>query len=148
MTDIEISTDKARLDSDYIHGFLKASYWAEGIPKEMVEKSIKHSFCFGVYKNKKQIGFARVITDYTTFAYLADVFIDPQEQKKGYGEKLITAVLKHEKLKRLRRWHLITRDAQNFYQRLEFSLVANPEGHMEKYKKPEYKTADRLRISR
>ena len=139
MTDIEISTDKARLDSDYIYGFLKTSYWAEGIPKEMVEKSIKHSFCFGVYKHTKQIGFARVITDYTTFAYLADVFIDPQEQNKGYGKILIAEVLKHEKLKGLRRWHLITRDAQDFYQKLEFSLVANPEGHMEKYNKPNYK---------
>lgn len=141
MTDIEISTDKDRLNIDYIHSFLKTSYWAEGIPKNVVLKSIKNSYCFGIYKNKKQIGFARVVTDYATFAYLADVFIDPEEQYKGYGKKLIAEILKDAKLKDLKRWHLITKDAQPFYKALSFSIVSNPDGHMEKYQKPDYKPA-------
>lgn len=141
MKDIDISTDRARLDLDYVHRFLAASYWAEGIPRNIVETSIRHSLCFGVYKDRQQIGFARVVTDYATFGYLADVFIDPREQRKGYGQRLITAVLAHEKLQGLRRWHLVTKDAQPFYETVSFTAVANPEGHMEKCRKPAYPKA-------
>lgn len=137
-TEIEVSTDQARLDLDYIHGYLTRSYWAAGIPKHLVARSMRHSLCFGLYRGPQQIGFARVVTDYATFAYLADVFVDPQEQHKGYGRRFIAAVLDHERLQGLRRWHLVTKDAQAFYRKLAFSAVANPEGHMEKYTPPAY----------
>jgi GNAT superfamily N-acetyltransferase len=138
MTDIDISTDRGRLDLDTIHRFLSASYWSEGIPRDVVARSIRHSFCFGLYKDRRQIGFARVITDFTTFGYLSDVFVDPAEQGRGYGRRLIAAILNHEELRGLRRWHLVTRNAQPFYEELGFSRVVNPEGHMEIYHKPVY----------
>jgi len=136
MTEIEISTDKDQLDIDYVHDFLMTSYWSEGIPKQIVKKSIKNSFCFGIYKRQKQIGFARVITDFATFAYLADVFIDKNEQSKGYGKQLINEILAHEDLKDIRRWHLLTSDAQKLYKKFGFSNPENPSRHMEKREKP------------
>lgn len=138
MTDIEISSDKKSLDIAYIHSVLKILYWAKGIPKYIVEKSIHNSFCFGIYKNEKQIGFARVITDFTIFAYLADVFIDEKEQKKGYATKLLQAILSHEDLEGIRRWHLLTEDSQKLYERFGFSNPENPFRHMEKTNKPKY----------
>jgi len=139
MDHIEITSDFSRLDLDYIHRFLQKTYWAEGIPRDVVVRSIENSYCFGIFKSGRQIGFARVVTDYTTFAYLADVFIDHAEQRKGYGRMLVGRILDDERLKNLRRWHLITKDAQNFYKSLSFSEVANPEGHLEKYRKPDYR---------
>ncbi len=130
--DIEISTHRHRLDIDYIHSILKTTYWAEGIPKNLVEKSINNSLCFGVYKNNRQIGFARAVTDITIFAYVADVFIDPQEQGKGYGKKLLQAITSHKNLQLVRRWHLITKDAQNLYEKFGFSIPQEPKRHMEK----------------
>lgn len=138
MPHIVISTDKAKLDLGYIHGFLTTSYWAEGIPRSVVARSIAHSLCFGLYKHARQIGFARVVTDYATFAYLADVFVDPDEQHQGYGSRLLAAVLSHADLQGLRRWHLVTKDAQPFYRQMAFSVVARPENHMEKYAQPDY----------
>lgn len=139
MPTIEISTDKSRLDIDYIHEFLGTSYWAKGIPKDMLQKSIDHSMCFGVYKNKRQIGFARVISDFTTFAYLADVFIDPSEQNRGFGKSLLKEILTHPDLMDLKRWHLVTKDAFGFYEKLQFSGVDQSEGHMKRYKVPKYR---------
>jgi N-acetylglutamate synthase-like GNAT family acetyltransferase len=139
MNDIQISSDKNRLDIDYIHRFLRQSYWAAGIPKDLVEMSIENAYCFGVYKNSNQVGFARAVTDFTTFAYLADVFIDPEEQGKGYGKRLVYEILNDERLKNIRRWHLITKDAQDFYTEMSFSPLTGPEKHMEKYRKPEYR---------
>jgi N-acetylglutamate synthase-like GNAT family acetyltransferase len=135
---IEITSDKAKLDIDFIHDFLEKSYWAKEIPKKIVKKSIENSFCFGIYKNNKQIGFARVVTDFTTFGYLSDVFITPSEQKKGLGTRFINEILDCDELKSLRRWHLITKDAQSFYLDHGFRCVANPEGHMELRIKPDY----------
>lgn len=135
---IEISTDKAKLDVDYIHDFLSQSYWAAGIPRHAVQKSIDNSFCFGVYEDDKQIGFARVITDFTTFAYLADVFIDENCRGRGVGHTLIDAIVHHQELINLRRWHLLTDDAQKLYSEYGFTVVANPAIHMEKRKKPIY----------
>lgn len=129
---IQISTDKSKLDLQYIHGFLKEQYWAKGIPVQIVEKSVEHSFCFGIYKNQKQIGFARVITDFTIFAYLADVFIDPREQRKGYAKQLLHKILSHNDLKSIVRWRLATKDAQNLYKAAGFAQIATPSHHMEK----------------
>ena len=133
MNDIYVSSDKALLDVDYIHQFLRQSYWASGISKPTVLKTIEHSYCFGLYRQEKQIGFARVITDYTMFAYLADVYIDPEEQNKGYGKWFVSQILHDKQLKDLKRWHLVTKDAQDFYKRLSFSALATPEKHMERY---------------
>ncbi len=138
MTEIKISTDKKLLNINYIHSFLTMSYWAKGIPKNLVEKSINNSFCFGIYKNENQIGFARVITDFTVFAYLADVFIDESEQSKGYGRQLLQRIFSHKELKGLRRWHLLTGDAQKLYEKFGFSSPENPIRHMEKTEMTEY----------
>jgi len=137
-SEIIISTDKKRLDIDYIHQFLSKSYWAEGIPKHAVEKSIKHSFCFGIYHAEKQIGFARVITDYTTFAYMADVFIEKSQRGIGLGGKLVNEIVNHEELVGLKRWHLLTDDAQGLYCKYGFNVPADPSIHMEKRKIPKY----------
>ena len=135
---IEISTDKNRLDIDYIHNFLTQSYWSKGIPKHAVEKSINNSFSFGLFEAKRQIGFARVITDFTTFAFLADVFVDEDSRGKGLGKRLVTEILNHEDLEGLKRWHLITDDAQGLYKQLGFVVPGDPFKHMEKRKKPKY----------
>lgn len=137
-SEIEISTDKSKLDIDYIHKFLSKSYWAKGIPKDAVEKSIKNSFCFGVYSTEKQIGFARVITDYTTFGYLADVFIDENQRGAGLGKKLVNEIVNHKELVGLKRWHLLTNDAQGLYSKYGFNVPEDPSIHMEKRKKPKY----------
>lgn len=135
---IVISTDKKQLNLDYIHNFLSQSYWAEGIPRHAVEKSIKNSFCFGIYVAGNQVGFARVITDFTTFAYIADVFIDESLRGKGLGKKLINEIVNHEELIGLKRWHLLTDDAHKLYSKYGFAVPENPAAHMEKRKKPEY----------
>ncbi len=130
-TDTIISTDKSKLDVGLIHDFLRHSYWAEDIPLAVVEKSIANSLCFGIYEGAFQVGFARVITDYATFGYVADVFIIPAKQKQGLGEKLIAYIMDFPELKGLRRWHLLTLDAQNLYKKVGFNTPANPEHHME-----------------
>ena len=117
---------------------LQAQYWAEGIPKEIVETSIESSFCFGVYKQGRQIGFARVVTDFAVFAYLADVFIDSEEQQKGYAGTLINDIMNHTALQTIKRWHLLTRDAQNFYRKFGFEHPVEQHRHMELIKKPSY----------
>lgn len=131
MDKIDISTDKNKLNLNYIHNFLRTAYWSKEIPYSIVEKAIENSLCFGVFKNENQIGFARVITDYATFAYLADVFIDENEQGKGYGKQLLEKIIAHPELQGLRRWHLITLDAQGFYQEFGFKNPDQPEWHME-----------------
>lgn len=128
---IEISSDKTKLDIDYVHKFLKTSYWAEGIERDILQKSIDNSFCFGIYRGSKQLGFARVITDFTTVAYLADVFVEPDEQGKGLGRRLIRHILEREELQGLKHWHLITADAQPFYREHGFSALSDPAKHME-----------------
>jgi len=138
---IKISTNKSELDIEYIHGVLKTQYWAEGIPRQTVESSIKNSFCFGVYKNQKQIGFARVITDFTIFAYIADVFIDSKERKNGYATQLLQNIVSHEDLKGIRRWHLLTKDAHRLYEKIGFSTLADSSRHMEKTYKPNYSSS-------
>ena len=130
-SNFSISTDKSKLDLAMIHNFLKNSYWAEDIPIAVVEKSIANSFCFGVYENNKQVGFARVITDYTTFAYLADVFILEAYQGQGLGKLLVQAILEHAELQGLRKWLLGTRDAHELYRPYGFKNLAKPDIYME-----------------
>jgi len=116
-----ISNDRAKLDVNYIHYFLsKESYWAKNIPIELVKTSIEGSFCFGVYHQGKQIGFARVITDYATFGYLADVFIDKNYRGKGLSKELMKFIMEQEVIKKLRRFMLATLDAHSLYAQFGF----------------------------
>jgi GNAT superfamily N-acetyltransferase len=135
-----ISTDKRLLDLSVIQGFLTTSYWAEGIPIETVEKSIEHSLNFGVYKAGEQIGFARVITDYATYAYIGDVFILEDYRGQGLSKWLMQVIADYPELQGLRRWSLLTRDAHGLYRQTGFIEPQNPERYMEKTDPDVYKT--------
>jgi GNAT superfamily N-acetyltransferase len=127
-----ISTDPAKLDLDVIHGFLAHdSYWAQYVPREVVQRSIANSIAFGLYCEKRQIGFARVITDRATFAYLADVFVIGEARGKGLGTWLVATILSHPELTGLRRWLLATGDAHGLYARFGFRTLTAPERWME-----------------
>jgi N-acetylglutamate synthase-like GNAT family acetyltransferase len=126
-----ISTDPALLNLDVIHGFISQSYWAKEIPKATVERAVKNSLCWGVYERGAQVGFARVMTDKATFAYLADVFILPEHRGKGLSKALVATILAHPDLQGLRRWMLVTADAQGLYEPFGFKMVPQPERHME-----------------
>lgn len=128
---LRVSTDKARLDLAVIHGFLSASYWARGIPLPTLEKAIANSLCFGVYDEEQQVGFARVVTDRATFAYLADVFILESHRGQGLAKWLMECIMAHPDLQGLRRWMLMTRDAHELYRRYGFHDPRRPEGIME-----------------
>lgn len=128
-----ISTDKQRLQVDVIHKYLSEdSYWAKGRGREDTEKAIENSICFGVYYGSDQIGFARVISDKATFAYLGDVFILPGFQKKGLSKRLMEAILSHPELQNLRRWILATADAHGLYAQYGFNELKYPERWMER----------------
>jgi GNAT superfamily N-acetyltransferase len=127
-----ISSDPERLDLEVVHDFLTNSYWAKGISEELVRRSIEHSLCFGVYHEQTQVGFARVITDRATFAYLADVFIVEQHRGSGLGKWLVEAIVTHPELRGLRRWILVTRDAHDLYRQYGFMSLRNPERFMER----------------
>lgn len=126
-----VSTDPARLDLDVIHGYLSRSYWAEGIPGQVVARSLEHSLNFGLYEWERQIGFARVIGDRATYAYLADVFVLESRRGRGLGLLLMEAVLTHPDLQGLRRFGLVTRDAHGLYEKFGFRPLSQPERHME-----------------
>lgn len=126
-----ITDRREDLDVETIHNFLRESYWAKGIPRVIVEKSIKNSLCFGLYHSSKQIGFGRVISDQATFAYLADVFVVPTYRGRGLGKWLVSCVLAHPKLQGLRRWLLATLDAHALYEQNGFVGLRNPEWFME-----------------
>ncbi len=126
-----ISTDPALLDVEVIHGFLTASYWAKGIPRGTVERSIANSLPFGLYTGGAQIGFARVISDQATFAYLCDVFVLPEFRHRGLASWLCEVAVGHQGLQGIRRWILATRDAHPLYARLGFAALANPVFFME-----------------
>jgi GNAT superfamily N-acetyltransferase len=127
----EISCDPGRLDLDVIHGFLARAYWSEGIPREVVARAVANSLCFGVFVGARQVGFARAVSDRATYAYVADVFMDEEFRGRGLSQRLMEAVLAHPELQGLRRWGLVTHDAQGLYQRFGFTPVAHPERHME-----------------
>jgi GNAT superfamily N-acetyltransferase len=126
-----ICTDKSKLNVAFIHAYLTRSYWAAGIPLATVQKAIEGSLCFGVFYSDEQVGFARVITDGATFAYLADVFVIEAHRGRGLSKKLMQEILAHPQLQGLRRILLATRDAHGLYRQFNFSHVANPEAWMQ-----------------
>ena len=126
-----ISDDASRLDRDTIHRFLAASYWAKGIPREVVDRSIEGSLPFGVYDGEALVGFARVISDYATYAYVADVFVIESHRGRGLALRLMEAVRAHPRLQGIRRWNLVTRDAHALYRKVGFRDVENPSRWME-----------------
>ena len=129
-----ISTNRERLDVDVIHGFLTNCYWAKGIPREVVERSIEHALCFGIYDGKgAQVGFARVISDFATIAYVGDVFVLETHRGRGLGEWLMQCITQHAALQGLRRWILTTRDAHGLYAQVGFTPVKAPERFMERH---------------
>lgn len=131
--DYVISTDPARLDLAMIHQYLSgSSYWAAGRPLEVVRGSVENSLPFGVYKGPAQIGFARTVTDYATFAWLADVFVLPEFRGQGIGKWLIGVVAAHPRLQGLRRWILATKDAHGLYAHYGFTPLHSPERFMER----------------
>ncbi|MFM2368121.1 MAG: hypothetical protein RL619_417 [Bacteroidota bacterium] len=129
---ITVSTDKNKLDVPFIQYFLKDIYWAAGRTMEEVQITIDNSFCFGIYLNDKQIGFARVITDYVVFSYLMDVFITEEHRGKGYSSILISSMMNEPKLKEVKIWRLATTDAHFLYEKFGFKTLAHPEKMMEK----------------
>ena len=138
-----VSSDPGRLDVDVIHGFLARSYWAEGISREIVERSIRHSLCFGLYEWGRQVGFARMVTDRATYAYLADVFVLEAYRGRGLSSFLMEAVMAHPDLQGLRRFGLATRDAHGLYRKAGFSGLAMPERMMEIVRADIYKKKER-----
>ncbi|WP_375443779.1 GNAT family N-acetyltransferase [uncultured Fibrella sp.] len=138
-SDLTISTDKTRLDVALIHRFLsQESYWAANIPLEIVQRSIENSLCFGVYEGHAQIGFARVITDQATFAYLADVFVLPDYRGRGISRQLITEISAWPTLQGLRRWVLATRDAHELYAQFGFTALDQPNLFMQRKRENAY----------
>lgn len=130
---IFISDDPSKLQPAVIHQYLTNSYWAKGIPYETVLRSIENSLCFGVYDSSNQVGFARVISDHATFAYLADVFILEPYRGIGLSKKLMEHIIDHHELQGLRRWLLATRDAHGLYAQYGFEPMAVPARWMEKH---------------
>ena len=126
-----ITTDPSRLDADAIYAYLSRVYWANTRSRSAVERSLKNSLCFGLYEGARQIGLARVISDYATFAYLCDVYVLEAYQGKGLGTWLMKAVMAHPDLQGLRRWLLATRDAHGLYRKVGFTELQSPERWME-----------------
>jgi len=135
-----VTTDRARLSEPLIHEYLSHSYWAEGVPRKTVARSMRNSLCFGLLEGSRQIGFARVITDSATFAYLADVFILEPYRGRGLAKFLMESILKHPQLQGLRRWVLATRDAHALYRKFGFTPLAKPDRFMELHHPNVYKT--------
>lgn len=126
-----ISTDPRRLEVQAVLAYLCRSYWAEGIPEKVVATSIANSLCFGLFDGGRQIGFARVVTDRATFAYLCDVYVLEEFRGRGLGTWLMETVQSHPELQNLRRFVLVTRDAHWLYERFGFAPLKNPGGYME-----------------
>jgi GNAT superfamily N-acetyltransferase len=124
---IRLSFDRAEQQTDVIHGYLTRSYWAEGIPRATVEKSVANSFCIGAFDGDAQIGFARLITDRATFAYLADVFVLEDHRGQGVARAMLEALDAHPELQGLRRWALFTRDMQPLYAKLGWEAYPHPD---------------------
>lgn len=129
-----ISTDPARLDIDSICDFLTRAYWANTRPRERTERAIQNSLVFGVYEGSKQIGVARVVSDYSIFAYLCDVFIHDDYRAHGLGKWLIQTIMEHPDLRDMRRWLLVTNDAHGLYKQFGFTSIEDPEHWMQNFK--------------
>ena len=131
MNTYDISTDPSRLQLDAIHAYLVRSYWSPGVPKDVVARAIAHSLCFGIYQGETQVGFARVVTDRATFAYLADVYVLEAHRGQGLSKRLVAAVQSHPDLQGLRRFLLATADAHGLYAQFGFKPFSAPERMME-----------------
>ncbi|RBW42746.1 GNAT family N-acetyltransferase [Psychromonas sp. B3M02] len=137
----KISSDPKQMDLSVIHGYLSGSYWAKGIPLSTMQTAINNSFCFGVFTEAgQQVAFARMITDYATSAYLADVFVLPEHRGKGLSKWLVQTIIDHPQLQGLRRMLLATSDAHNLYRKFGFSALASPELFMELHRPNVYQT--------
>ena len=130
-----ISTDPARLDIDAVCDFLTRAYWANTRPRERTERAIQNSLVFGVYEGERQIGLARVVTDYSIFAYLCDVFIHEDYRAHGLGKWLIQTIVDHPDLKDMRRWVLVTNDAHGLYKQFGFTSIEDPEHWMQMFRR-------------
>ena len=128
-----VTTDPARIDREIVYRFLSQSYWSSGIPRDVFERSLANSLCFSLYDDREQVGFARVVTDRATFAYLADVFVLPADRGRGLARLLMDAVVAHPDLQGLRRSILITRDAHGLYARYGWKPLAKVDGYMERW---------------
>ena len=137
----EVTSDPARLDVDAIHAFLSQTYWSPGIPRRIVERAITNSVCFGAMDGTRQVGFARVVTDKATFAYLADVYVLEAHRGRGLARRIMEAVKQHPDLQGLRRMLLATRDAHGLYADYGFKPLATPERMMEVHDPNAYSTA-------
>ena len=126
-----ITTEKEKFDVEFIHSFLTRSYWAEGISKDVIKRSIDGALCFGLFENDKQIGFARMITDKATFAYLADVFIIEEYRGRGLSKWLMEVIMSHPSVQGLRRMMLATKDAHGLYQKFGFTALNNTDRWMQ-----------------
>jgi GNAT superfamily N-acetyltransferase len=134
-----ISTSRELLSLDVVHGFLTNCYWSKGVPREVVAASNEHSLCFGVYDGEgEQVGFARVITDFATIAYVGDVFVLETHRGHGLGKWLVQCITQHPALQNLRRWILTTRDAHGLYSQVGFTTVKAPERYMELHRPDVY----------
>lgn len=136
--ELEIDDARERIDLDVVHGYLTRSYWAAGIPKELVARSVERSLVFGVYRATVQVGFARVVTDGATFAWLCDVFVLESERGHGLSKRLMECVTAHPELQGLRRFLLATRDAHGLYRRYGFEPLGDPTRYLEILKRDLY----------
>jgi len=131
--DFAISTDRQRLDLDVVHDYLASSYWAAGMPRAVLERGIENSLAFGIYRRDEQVGFARVITDLATYAYLSDLFVLEEYRGQGLSKWLMECILAHPGLQGLRRFALFTRDAQGLYERYGFAPSRSPSTYLERW---------------
>ncbi len=131
MNTYDISSDPSRLQLDAIHAYLTRSYWSPGIPKDVVARGIANALCFGIYLGESQVGFARVITDKASFAYLADVYVLEEHRGRGLSKRLVEKILAHPDLQGLRRVLLATADAHGLYAQFGFAPLARPQNMME-----------------
>jgi GNAT superfamily N-acetyltransferase len=134
-----VSTDRARIKLDVVHGFLTECYWAKGISRDVVARSIENSLCFGVYAEGTQVGFARMISDFATFAYIGDVFVLESFRGQGLGKWLMECIIKHPRLQGLRRWSLVTRDGHGLYSQFGFEPLKKPRNYMELHRPDVYR---------
>jgi GNAT superfamily N-acetyltransferase len=128
-----VTCDPSKIDLAVVAEFLASSYWAKGIPMATVERALAHSLCFALLDGDRQVGFARVISDHATIAYLADVFVLPEYRGQGLSKWLMECIISHPELQHLRRWMLATRDAHGLYEKFGFTPLKRPEIFMERH---------------
>src|SRR6202049_4055734 len=133
-----VSTDRGLIDMDVVHGFLTQCYWAKGIPRDVVARSIENSLCFGLYADGQEVGVARVITDYATYAYIGGVFVLESFRARGLGKWLMECVMKHPRLQGLRRWSVVTSDAHGLCSQVGFTPLKKPRNYMELHRPDVY----------